>query len=246
MIVMLEKATAQLDLFDKLQPENSTPVFLRNRPQRGDALELLRSLPDACLPLGVLDPQFREVLDRQQYGNEGIGRQRKRAELPAMSGDSIDALCHEFLRVLRPSGYLLRWMDTFALVEGVHLRLGDQLKRVGLCSWDSLQLGMGYRLRRRGDYLLVLQRPPIKAKATWSDHGISDRWSEKVDRKVHPHIKPIGLITRLIGATTKPGDLVCDPAAGSFTTMRAALELGREFVGCDITWSPRVVDGVAP
>jgi hypothetical protein len=84
------------------------------------------------------------------------------------------------------------------------------------------------------DYLLVLQKPPLAAKTTWRDHGIPNRWIEKVDRKLHPHIKPIGLITRLIGATTEPGDLVVDPAAGSFVVMHAAHRLGRNFIGCDI------------
>jgi site-specific DNA-methyltransferase (adenine-specific) len=97
-------------------------------------------------------------------------------------------------------------------------------------------MGMGYRARHRGDDLVVLQKPPLKAKVTWRDHGISNRWPEKVDRKLHPHIKPIGLITRLIGAVTSPGDLVVDPAAGSFAVMHAAHQLGREFVGCDLAF----------
>ena len=104
-------------------------IYRRNIAQRGDALALLRSLPDACTPLVFFDPQFREGLDKQKYGNEGVGRQRRRAQLPAMSGDYIDAVCREAARVLRPSGYLMRWMDAFALVEGVHLRLGGELKR---------------------------------------------------------------------------------------------------------------------
>jgi site-specific DNA-methyltransferase (adenine-specific) len=140
--------------------------------------------------------------------------------------------------VLQPSGYLLRWVDPFGLCTGQHLRLVDEtLSCVDLIAWDTLRMGMGYRSRRRGDYLLVFQKPPIKAKSTWRDHGIPDRWPEKVDRKIHPHIKPIGLITRLIGAVTRPGDLVVDPAAGSFTVMRAAHQLGRDFVGCDIRGS---------
>jgi site-specific DNA-methyltransferase (adenine-specific) len=40
----------------------------------------------------------------------------------------------------------------------------------------------------------------------------------------------------LIGAVTRPGDLVVDPAAGSFTVMRVAHQLGRDFIGCDIAF----------
>jgi site-specific DNA-methyltransferase (adenine-specific) len=133
------------------------------------------------------------------------------------------------------------WVDTFCLCEGHHLRIPRELlKPVDLIAWDSLRIGMGKRSRRRGDYLLVIQKPPIKAAATWSDHGIPSRWPEKVDRSIHPHIKPIGLISRLIAAITQPGDLIVDPAAGSFSVMHAAHQLGREFVGCDIACEPEV------
>jgi site-specific DNA-methyltransferase (adenine-specific) len=201
---------------------------------RGDALALLRSLPDGCTPLVFFDPQHRGVLDHLQYGNEG-SRQRGRAKLPAMTGDYIDACCREAIRVLKPSGYLLRWIDTYHLCEADHLRVADVCRCVDLIAWDNLRPGNGYRSRRRGDYLIVLQKPPIHAR-TWRDHGIPNRWPEKVDRKLHPHIKPIGLIARLIGGTTQPGDMIIDPAAGSFIVMKAAHQLGRQFIGCDLAY----------
>jgi site-specific DNA-methyltransferase (adenine-specific) len=212
----------------------------RNLAQSGDALVLLQSLPGTCTPLIFFDPQHRTVLDKLQYGNEDA-RQKGRAALPAMSDSYIDACCRTSARVLRPGGYLMRWVDTYCLGEalnGYSLRLADVLQCVDIIAWDNLRMGNGYRSRRRGDYLAVLQKPPLAAKRTWRDHGIPNRWVEKVDRKIHPHIKPIGLIKRLIGATTNPDDLVVDPAAGSFAVMRAAHELGREFIGCDLAHSP--------
>jgi site-specific DNA-methyltransferase (adenine-specific) len=131
---------------------------------------------------------------------------------------------------------------TFKLCEADHLRIADVLKCVDLIAWDSERIGNGYRSRRCGDYLLVLQKPRLRAKATWRDHSIPSRWREKVNRKVHPHIKPIGLIARLIRATTEPGDLVADPAAGRFAVMHAAYQLGRDFVGCDLVYEPRQPD----
>jgi site-specific DNA-methyltransferase (adenine-specific) len=212
-----------------------TDIFIPNVVQRGDALALLRSLPDGGAALGFFDPQYRELLVRQRYGNEGVGRQQARAALPAMGADYINTVITEFARALRPSGYLMRWLDKYVLCEGRHLCVPpDVLKVVDLISTDISRIGMGYRTRCRGDHLLILQKPPIKARATWTDHGIPDRWIEKVDRKVHPHVKPIRLLARLIAATTQPGDLVVDPAAGSFVVMHAAHQLGREFVGCDL------------
>jgi site-specific DNA-methyltransferase (adenine-specific) len=206
-----------------------------NTAQNGDALTLLRSLSDGRTPLVFFDPQYRGVLDKLDYGNEG-SRQKGRFALPAMSGDYIDVCCNEIARVLTPSGYLMRWTDTFHLCEGDHRRVADLLKCVDLIAWDSLRMGNGYRSRRRGDYLLVLQKPPLAAKKTWRDHGIPSRWPEKIDRRIHPHAKPLGLITRLIGAVTRPGDLVVDPAAGSFGVMHATIQLGRNFIGVDLAY----------
>ena len=155
-----------------------------------------------------------------------------------MSSDYIDACGREAARILRSSGYLALWSNTFNLCQGHHLRIADAIQVVDLIAWDNLRLGMGKRSRRRGDYLVVLQTPPI-SPMTWHDRGIPSRWPEKIDlkvypRKVYPHTKPIDLIARLIGAVTKPGDLVVDPAAGSFVVMRVAAEMQRRFVGCDI------------
>ena len=92
----------------------------------------------------------------------------------------------EIARVLQPSGYLMLWSDTFRVGMGAHLRIADILPCVDVISWDNLRPGNGYRSRRRGGYLVVLQKPPLRAKATWRDHGISDHWPEKVDRRIHP------------------------------------------------------------
>jgi site-specific DNA-methyltransferase (adenine-specific) len=202
--------------------------------QCGDALALLQLLPNDSASLGFFDPQFRELLARQSYGNEGE-RQSVRATLPAMTPDHIDAVVREFARVLVPSGYLMRWTDKFCLCEGHHLRIPSELlKLVDLIATDIGRVGMGYRTRYRGDYLLVLQKPPILARKTWRDHAIPDRWIEKVDRSLHPHAKPIELISRLIAATTEPGNLVVDPAAGGFGVLHAANALGRKFIGGDL------------
>ena len=208
--------------------------YSKNVAQRGDALDLLRSLPAECAPLAFFDPQHRSVLDRLKFGNEGA-RQRGRSQLPAMTEEYIDDCAREIARVLATSGYLMLWTDTFRLCEAHHLRLADVLKPVDLVAWDSLRIGMGKRTRHRGDNLIILQKRPISAR-TWKDHGIPSRWPEKVDRRVHAHVKPIGLIERLIAAVTEPGDLVVDPAAGSFRVMAAAHRLGRDFIGCDCAW----------
>ena len=69
----------------------------------------------------------------------------------------------------------------------------------------------------------------------WQDHEIRDVWEEKVKRGGgHTHRKPVELQTRLITAVSNEGDVIVDPAAGSFLVMEAAVRAGRIFLGCDI------------
>lgn len=52
--------------------------------------------------------------------------------------------------------------------------------------------------------------------------------------KIHPTQKPVRLLKRIIEIFTDVGDVVIDPCAGSGSTLRAAVELGREAYGFEI------------
>ena len=56
------------------------------------------------------------------------------------------------------------------------------------------------------------------------------------NKRKHPHQKPRELIKALIEATTNENDLVIDPCAGSFIVLEVCQEIGREFLGCDLTY----------
>lgn len=56
--------------------------------------------------------------------------------------------------------------------------------------------------------------------------------SEKLEGK-HPTQKPLGLLRRIIEASTNEGDLILDPFNGSGTTGIAANELGRRYIGIE-------------
>lgn len=53
--------------------------------------------------------------------------------------------------------------------------------------------------------------------------------------KIHPAQKPVGVLKKLIETFTDEGDVVIDPCFGSGATARAALELGRNFYGFEIS-----------
>ena len=58
-------------------------------------------------------------------------------------------------------------------------------------------------------------------------------WSSTCD-PVHPTVKPVYLLERLIAWSTDAGDMVLDPFMGSGTTLRAAKDLGRKAIGIEI------------
>lgn len=51
--------------------------------------------------------------------------------------------------------------------------------------------------------------------------------------RFHPTQKPLDLMRWLVRTFTRPGDLVCDPFAGSGTTLLAAELEGRRYFGCE-------------
>ncbi len=200
---------------------------------RRDGLLFLRELQPDNFPLCFFDPQYRGILDHQRYGNEGE-RQRARSEMRQMSEAEIRKFVHGIDRVLIPTGHLLFWTDKFHLCTGINSWLdGTNLDIVDLIVWNKLRIGMGYRSRRISEYLVVMQKAPRRAKGVWALHDIPDVWDEKATGDA-PHAKPIGLQSRLIEATTNTGDVVLDPAAGSYSVLKACERLNRRFLGCDI------------
>ena len=201
-----------------------------------DGIRLLSQIPDACIPCVFFDPQYRGILDKMEYGNEGESRGKDRSLLPQMSLDVITGFIDEIARVLRPQGHLFLWIDKFHLCEGYQSWLAAHpVQTVDLITWDKGKFGMGYRTRRQTEYCVVVQKKPLKAKGVWMRHDIPDMWFERKPRhSIHTHEKPVELQKALIEAVTKPGDIVVDPAAGSFSVFDAAQQTGRNFIGCDV------------
>jgi site-specific DNA-methyltransferase (adenine-specific) len=219
---------------DIRQPVFALPAgFAISEPNQADGLALLQALPAACAPLCVFDPQYRGVLDRQRYGNEGK-RQQQRASLPQMSDEQIGHFVGQIARVLMPSGHLLLWVDKFHLCTGITPWIaGTALAIVDLITWNKRRFGMGYRTRRTSEHCIVLQKAPLRAKGVWKAHDIPDVWDEKTDSGF-THAKPLGLQARLIECLTNEGDVVLDPAAGSYSVLQACRQTGRCFLGCDL------------
>ena len=206
-----------------------------NTRLRMDGLKFLSMLPEGVIPVAFFDPQYRGLLDKLQYGNEGEQRGRRRCSLEQMAPDTIASFVRGIDRVLLSSGHLFLWMDKYHLCTGFQEWLaGTSLEVVDMVTWDKKRMGMGYRTRCSSEHLVVLQKAPRKAKGVWKVHTIRDIWSESVGKGNGVHPKPVGLQAELIAAVSDAGDVVIDPAAGSFSVLEACRKQGRRFLGCDI------------
>ena len=208
---------------------------LINKPQKIDGLELLKNLADKSIPCVFFDPQYRGILDRQNYGNEGKSREVGRCNLQQMSENVIITFIKEINRVLRTSGHLFLWVDKFHLCEGVKEWFEKtDLQIVDLVVWEKPRIGMGYRTRNKAEFLVVVQKKPLKAKGVWRVHNIPNVYKETSNRNGHVHAKPIELQKKLIEAVTHENEIVLDPAMGGGSVFQACLDTNRNFIGGDI------------
>ncbi|MEZ4860172.1 MAG: site-specific DNA-methyltransferase [Caldilineaceae bacterium] len=116
----------------------------------------------------------------------------------------------------------------------------------GSCAWGSWQSAKAPRLRDLHEYLLVFAKQsysrPDKGESTIGRDefmaatlSIWDIAPESAKRVGHPAPFPVELASRVIELYSYLGDVVLDPFLGSGTTCVAAKQLGRNYVGFDIS-----------
>lgn len=215
--------------------------------------EHMRELPDHSVGLAFTSPPYNVGKDY----DEDMGLEEYLS--------LISVVGREVHRVLRPGGrYLINianlgrqpYIPLHAYFWQIHLGLGFlpmgeviwQKARgaSGSCAWGSWLSASAPRLRDVHEYILVL------AKGGYSrpDKGESDVgrdefleatlsvWEippESAKRVGHPAPFPLTLAARVIHLYSYKGDVVLDPFAGSGTTCVAAAQLGRHYVGYDIS-----------
>lgn len=74
----------------------------------------------------------------------------------------------------------------------------------------------------------------VSLQDVWTDiYPVSAGSKERLGYQTQ---KPLGLLERIVGASSNPGDVVLDPFCGCGTAVHAAEKLGRKWIGIDITY----------
>jgi site-specific DNA-methyltransferase (adenine-specific) len=203
-----------------------------------DPLTGLAQLADGSADHVICDPPFEAEAHSQGRRLKPAGwratGQVVEAPLPfdPIDEDTRRKVAAEMARVAR------RWVLIFCQIEAsrewtaVCEAVGLRYKRT--CIWlkpdGQPQLsgdrpGLGY------ETIVLLH---AEGRTRWNRggaHGIYNHAKYEGTARMHPTQKPESLMCDLVADFTDPGDLICDPFAGSGTTGVAAIRLGRRFVG---------------
>jgi site-specific DNA-methyltransferase (adenine-specific) len=105
--------------------------------------------------------------------------------------------------------------------------LDDTSRFFSLDAWADLNIkDLPEQVQRNLPFLIVPKASPKEKNA-----GIN---KSKEEKKGHPTVKPIKLMSYLITMGSREGDMVLDPFSGSGTTCVAASLLNRRYVGIEI------------
>ncbi len=212
----------------------------------GDCLapDGLPSLADKSVDHVICDPPFAsEIYERTRKNparhTNGAGKNvvsrgllsLARGEIGTLDG-VVDAAMREVARLTR------RWALVFCDVESVgRVRLalvGMKHVRVGVWAKDGPMPQFSGDRPAQGFEACEISHA-ADSKLRWNGGGKAALWFHALckgnERPDHPCPKPESLMEELISDFTDPGELVCDPFAGSGTTAVACKRLGRNFVG---------------
>jgi site-specific DNA-methyltransferase (adenine-specific) len=187
---------------------------------QADAAAFLASLPDESVDLIVTDPPY--VFDRG-----GKYFPRWFADLPDEVWPEILA---ELYRVLRNNAHAYIFCDWRTqrifedAAEGVGFRVGRPIV------WDKGSPALGGTWRSQSELILFLEKG--HRLGNFKNRGNVLR-APRVARG-YPTEKPVRILRALISQSSLPGELVLDPFCGSGNIGRAARELGRRALLCDV------------
>jgi len=188
---------------------------------RGDCLDVMKEIPSRSVDFILTDPPYLvRYVDR-------TGRSVKND-----NNDSwIDPAFAEMHRVLKDSAFCVSfyaWNRADRFIEAWR-KAGFSL--AGHFAFPKRYASSRHYTQYQHEQAYLLMKGHPKAPENPPPDVIP--WTYTGNR-LHPTQKPVGIFLPLLKAYTKPGDVVLDPFAGSASTLVAAQEMDRRFIGIEL------------
>lgn len=201
---------------------------------QNDAVTWLSTLADASVDLLITDPPYESLEKHRKIGTTTrlkVSKSSSNQWFSIFPNERFESLFKEIYRVLKKNShfYLFCDQETMFIVKPIAEKVGFKFWKPIV--WDKVNIGMGYHYRSRHEYILFFE----KGKRKLNDLGVPDILRCKRVNKGYPTEKPTQLIEVLISQSSNVGELIVDPFFGSGSTLVAAENLGRDYLGCDIS-----------
>lgn len=211
--------------------EVSIPGF---RLANADAVEWLLSLPGESVDLLITDPPYESLEKHRAVGTTTRLKNSKsssNAWFEIFPNARFEELLQQIYRILKKNShfYLFCDQETAFIIKPIAESIGFKFWKPIV--WDKVRIGMGYHYRARYEFILFFE----KGKRKLNDLSIPDVLAVPRIHKGYPTEKPVELSKILIEQSSSIGEVVCDPFMGSCFVGKSAIDLGRNFIGNDLS-----------
>ena len=231
----MTEAAETLTVGEATTPALGVGLQRRVMLHHGDAVEILRGMPDGHADAVVMDPPYTAAggSTNGRSGNHNADTQFFRYWMK-------DVLA-EVRRVVKPDGcgfIFCDWRTVNIIAECMSPPGESQRGKAWQASqavvWDRECFGLGSPFRNGFEMLAFARGPDWKSSMPKNiPNVIRHRWPYGRHEN-HSAEKPVALCRQLVEWATEPGQTVIDPFMGSGTTGVAAVQAEREFVGIEM------------
>lgn len=201
---------------------------------KDDAVNWLSTLANASVDLIITDPPYESLEKHRKIGTTTrlkVSKSSSNLWFEIFPNSRFESLFKEIYRVLKKNShfYLFCDQETMFVIKPIAEKVGFKFWKAIV--WDKVSIGMGYHYRSRHEFILFFE----KGKRKLNNLGVPDILECKRVHRGYPTEKPVQLIETLVAQSSSPDELVIDPFFGSGSTLLAAKNLGRKYLGCDIS-----------
>lgn len=198
--------------------------------QHGNCLQLLKKIEAESVDTIVADPPYS--VPATHFYSMDMRWNRKWSDVSVMQ-TWWEQVVKEMKRVLKPTGHLFAFCnaDSYA---AFYPAIYSQWQNVNCLVWDKMTPGMGNLWRRQHELIITGRNRKSYRTTNWGSGDVLKHRIVPASRRHHPAEKPVALLLELIQASTPPGGIVCDPFAGSGSTLVAAQQGGFSYIGMEM------------